>query len=605
MKKYSLKTSLYRIFAISVLLPFLIICLCIPLFFRHQILDSYKTNNRIILQTLINHLDSSLQNSEGFYLQYLFDTNISRFYHYVNTYEIESSQETLYQYIRNSSKYRNSLNSYLTIANSTINGIGFIPEKSNENTVFYLQKYGAAVLRIQKENKWMESLREKLVEVSSGDVLILSESIVEEGDKSSENQTFTMLRPVKYLETGVRQGYAFLEISLDVFRDLKKAITLPKGAGLIIYYPQGEAAYATNRKFVETPDMDTAEREELGKQIQVKGVTHYRYRMWDEEYGFCIDYLLPESAILSEAYQTSLGILSVWFISIAAAFLVFMNLSRKISVSTEKIISYIDKYRLGDKESKDSISGMDIEEFHDISQALTDMNQRIANLVQHEYVWKMNQQMAEYKAMQAEINPHFFHNVMNSLQALNRIGDTKNLDKGIVNLSRMFRYTCESGYDSNIQKECRFIESYLMLEKLRFEDRLQYSIQIEPDLESFSIPKLLLQPLIENAMRHGMASDGTTLHIFLRVCKVSSWKGQDFVWITIANDGIPYRKEEIFSGERVGITNVRERLTITYPHSFFWYNRRGRFQTICNLLVPIGDTASEMGERYEDFNSRR
>lgn len=87
MKKYSLKTSLYRIFAISVLLPFLIICLCIPLFFRHQILDSYKTNNRIILQTLINHLDSSLQNSEGFYLQYLFDTNISRFYHYVNTYD--------------------------------------------------------------------------------------------------------------------------------------------------------------------------------------------------------------------------------------------------------------------------------------------------------------------------------------------------------------------------------------------------------------------------------------------------------------------------------------------------------------------------------------
>ena len=325
--------------------------------------------------------------------------------------------------------------------------------------------------------------------------------------------------------------------------------------------------------------------------------------MWDEEYGFCIDYLLPERAILSEAYQTSMGILLAWFVSMAAAFLVFMNLSRKISASTEKIISYIDKYRLGDKEDRDSVSETDIEEFHDISQALTDMNRRIANLVQHEYIWKMNQQMAEYKAMQAEINPHFFHNVMNSLQALNRIGESKNLDKGIVNLSRMFRYTCESGYDSSIQKECRFIESYLMLEKLRFEDRLQYAIRIEPSLEEFSIPKLLLQPLIENAMRHGMAPDGTTLHILLQVCRVSSRQRKDFVWITVANDGIPYRKEEIFSGGRVGITNVKERLTITYPDSFFWYDRKGSFQTICNLLIPIGDTVPEMGERYEDFNS--
>lgn len=602
MKKYSSKTSLYRIFAISVLLPFLIVSFCIPLFFRHQILDSYKTNNRIILQTLINHLDSSLQNSEGFYMQYLFDTNISRFYHYVNTYEIESSQETLYQYIRNSSKYRNSLNSYLTIADSTVNGIGFIPEKANKNTLFYLQKYGASVIRSQKDEEWIERLWDELGDISSGKVLILPESIVGQ-EETQENQSFTMLCPVKYLETGVRQGYAFLEISQDVFRDLKEAVTLPKGAGLVIYYPQGETAYATDKKFVETPRRESAEKEELGKQIQVNGTTHYRYRMWDEEYGFCIDYLLPERAILSEAYQTSMGILLAWFVSMAAAFLVFMNLSRKISASTEKIISYIDKYRLGDKEDRDSVSETDIEEFHDISQALTDMNRRIANLVQHEYIWKMNQQMAEYKAMQAEINPHFFHNVMNSLQALNRIGESKNLDKGIVNLSRMFRYTCESGYDSSIQKECRFIESYLMLEKLRFEDRLQYAIRIEPSLEEFSIPKLLLQPLIENAMRHGMAPDGTTLHILLQVCRVSSRQRKDFVWITVANDGIPYRKEEIFSGGRVGITNVKERLTITYPDSFFWYDRKGSFQTICNLLIPIGDTVPEMGERYEDFNS--
>lgn len=606
MKKYSLKTSLYRIFAISVLLPFLIVCLGIPFFFRNQILDTYKTNNRIILETLINHLDSSMQNSERFFLQYLFDTNISKFYHYVNTSEIDASQENLYQYIRYSSKYRNSLNNYLTITDSTVNGIGFIPENANADNLFYLQKYGGTIIRLQKDNAWMEELREKLDELSSGEVLILSESIIEEShDDFSEQKTFTMLYPVKYLETGVRQGYAFLEISLDVFRSLEEAITLPQGAGLVIYYPDGNTAYATDKKFVVTLDTETGAKETLGEPIRVGKNLHYRYQMQDEEYGFWIDYLIPESAILNEAYITSLGILLAWFVSMAAAFLLFVNLSRKISASTGEMISYIHRYRLGDHKDSNSMPQMEIEEFDDISQALTDMNGRITNLVEHEYIWKMNQQMAEYKAMQAEINPHFFYNVMNSLQALNRIGDTKNLEKGIVNLSRMFRYTCESGYDSSIEKECKFIESYLMLEKIRFEDRLQYDIFVESSLKEFSIPKLLLQPMVENAMRHGMSPDGKTLHILVQACQVSSRNGQTFVWITIANDGTPYRKEEVFSSGRVGITSVRERLSIRYRDSFFWYDRKGRFQTVCNLLIPKGEIVLEMGEAYEDFDSGR
>lgn len=605
MKKYSLKTSLYKFFVISVLLPFLMICLCIPFFFRNQILKSYKTNNRIILQTLINHLDSSLQNAERFFLQYLFDTNISRFYQYVNTSEIDASQENLYQYIRYSSKYRNSLNNYLTITDSAIHGIGFLPENANKDNLFYLQKYGGTILRCRKENVWMEGLREKLSDLSSGEVLFLSESILEGSrEDSPEQQTFTMLYPVKYLETGARQGYAFLEISLDVFQDLEKAITLPQGAGLVIYYPDGEAAYATDQKFVMAPGMEADREETLGEPIRVEEKTHYRYQMRDEKYGFWIDYLLPGNVILSEAYLTSFGILLVWFLSMAAAFLLFVNLSRKISASTEEMISYIHRYRLGDHESSNGMPRMEIEEFDDISRALTDMNGRITNLVQHEYIWKMNQQMAEYKAMQAEINPHFFYNVMNSLQALNRIGDTGSLDKGIVNLSRMFRYTCESGYDSSIEKECRFIESYLMLEKLRFEDRLQYEILVEPPLKDFSIPKLLLQPMVENAMWHGMSPDGEPLHILVRACQMSGRDGQRFVWITIANDGIPYQEEDLFSDGRVGITSVKERLSIRYPKSFFWYDRKGSFRTVCNLLIPE-ETALEMGEIYEDFDSGR
>lgn len=599
MKKYSLKVSLYRIFAISVLMPFLIICLCLPFFYHQQILKSYQTNNQIILQTLISHLDSSLQNSERFFMQYLFDTNISRFYHYVDTYEIDASQENLYQYIRYSAKYRNSLNNYLTIADPTVKGIGFLPEKANRNTLFYLEKYTESIVRSDRDEQWSINFRKKLEDTSKGNTIILPGSIRED---SGEEQVFTMICPIKYLETGVQQGYVFQEISLDVFKDLEKAITFPEGAGLVIYYSDGSAAYFTDKKFVRTLD---TEPDKFGKYIRVEKEAHYQYQMCDEKYGFWIDYLLPEKIILSEAQRTALGILLVWLGTMVFAFLLFVNLSRKISDSTEKMISYICQYRLGDSSGTSAeMPQMSIEEFEDISKALTEMTERITSLVQHEYIWKMNQQMAEYKAMQAEINPHFFHNVMNSLQALNRIGDTRNLEKGIVNLSRMFRYTCEPGYDSTIKRECRFIESYLMLEKIRFESRLQYSIWVEPWLEEFSIPKLLLQPLIENAMCHGMPVDGSPLNILLQVCQVKGGDGQQFVWIMIANDGTPYHQEDVSVGSRVGITSVRERLSITYPRSFFWYDRKGRFQTVCNMLIPEENILPERGKAHEDTDCR-
>lgn len=596
MKKNSLKSSLYRAFASSVLMPFIVISLILLSFFNHQLLNSYNTNNRIILQTLTNQLGSSMQNAEHFFLQYLVDTNIARFYQYVNHNEIDVSQENLYEYIRYSVKYRSALNEYLTVSDSNHRGIGFLPEKTNRGNFFYLNKYGGAILRYEKES---DMLYEKLEKLASGEVIFLTGSLMKGcPDYHEEQPVFTMLCPVNQLETASRQGYVFTELSQTVFSDLSKKVTLPDGAGMVVNFPDGTPAFATEERFVTAQDNADDTEEFMGRKIQIEGKTHYLYHMQEEKYGFGIDYILPQSTIFREANRTSFVILLFWFCAMAAAFFIFMNLSRRISVSTERIVSYIQKYRLGDRESSGNMLPIPIEEFSEISLAMTEMTERITDLVQHEYIWKMNQQMAEYKAMQAEINPHFFYNVMNSLQALNRIGDTKNLEKGILNLSRMFRYTCEPGYDSSIQKECQFIESYLMLEKVRFEERLYYDIQVEEGLWDFSIPKLLLQPLIENAMLHGMPKDGNSLSILLEVCQIESKNGEAFVWIKVANDGIPYKEKDISTKDRVGITSVRDRLFITYPDSFFWYERKGRFQTVCNLLIAKEEKLS-LGERED------
>lgn len=588
MKNSSLRTSLYRVFAGSVLIPFILISLILLVFFDHQILQSYQDNNRIILQTIISHLDNSLQNSERFFLQYLFDDSIAGFYQYVDRNEIDASEENLYQYMRKSSKYRSSVNNYLTTSYITHRGIGFIPQNANSCNLFYLPKYGSTIIRYQNESDEMEQMLRNLEKLTIGEVIFFPDSLMEGCEEYGvQENIFTMLRPVNRLETASRQGYVFLELDRSIFSDLAREITLPEGAGLVIVFPDGTSAYATDEKFILDSVGEDERTEVMGEKVQIEGKTHYLYRMKEEEYGFYVDYLLPHSTILQEANRTTFMILLFWFGAIAASFFLFVSLSRKISASAAEIMTYIQKYRLGDGENRRHIPQMSIEEFDEIFSALTEMTSRISDSLEREYIWKMNQQMAEYKAMQAEINPHFFNNVMSSLQALNRMGDTKKLDRSILNLSRMFRYTCEPGYDSSIARECQFIESYLMLEKLRFEERLHYEIRIEEGLEEFAIPKLLLQPLVENAMHHGMSEDGKPLSILLQICKMEGKNGDTFVWIVLANDGIPYKEETLFTGDRVGIRNVKERLSITYPCSFFWYDRKGSFQTICNMLILV------------------
>ena len=85
------------------------------------------------------------------------------------------------------------------------------------------------------------------------------------------------------------------------------------------------------------------------------------------------------------------------------------------------------------------------------------------------------------------------------------------------------------------------------------------------------------------------------MRIVLHAEKVKSGNGEAFVWIMIANDGVPYEEKAVYDGGRVGIVSVRERLFITYPDSFFWYDRKGEYRTVCNLLIAMENGEEDGG----------
>ncbi len=175
---------------------------------------------------------------------------------------------------------------------------------------------------------------------------------------------------------------------------------------------------------------------------------------------------------------------------------------------------------------------------------------------------------AEYHALQSQIQPHFLYNLLNSLIGLNRMGEPRMLERAILSLKDMLRYILESGDWSTLEEEFRFLKRYCELQRLRFGDRLTASFHLDRRVERFRVPKLILQPLVENAVIRGIEPLGRpgTLSVEARLTRPA---GAPVIDIRVRDDGVGLPPDGSGAERGIGVANVRERLRIAFPSSRF------------------------------------
>jgi LytS/YehU family sensor histidine kinase len=167
---------------------------------------------------------------------------------------------------------------------------------------------------------------------------------------------------------------------------------------------------------------------------------------------------------------------------------------------------------------------------------------------------------AQLQALKMQLHPHFLFNTLNAISTLVRKNRNKSATDMIAGLSDLLRLTLESVGVQKVplKQELDFLETYLEIEQTRFEDRLRIQMDIHPDtLEAF-VPNLLLQPLVENAIRHGIAphSSGGCVEIKAR-------RDEDRLWLQVRDDG-PGLPEGDVLNTGVGLVNTRARLERLY-----------------------------------------
>lgn len=164
---------------------------------------------------------------------------------------------------------------------------------------------------------------------------------------------------------------------------------------------------------------------------------------------------------------------------------------------------------------------------------------------------------AELGALQARINPHFLYNSLNSIASLVH-SDPDKAEEMTILLSKLFRYTTDRNNEhfSSIADELEIVKTYLSIEQVRFGDRLKFSTELDKTLEDFQIPRFLLQPLVENAIKHGIAKISGEGRIEVKIYQ----KDQSII-LSVHDSGKSF-PEEMASG--YGLRSINDKLKLIY-----------------------------------------
>jgi LytS/YehU family sensor histidine kinase len=192
---------------------------------------------------------------------------------------------------------------------------------------------------------------------------------------------------------------------------------------------------------------------------------------------------------------------------------------------------------------------------------------------------------AQLDMLRYQLNPHFLFNALNSIRA-SIDEDSRRAKRLVTEFSEFLRYSLLNNNSIKValKDEIEAVRNYLAIEKIRFEDKLDVAFHVEPAAEDFELPGFLIHPLVENAVKHGMATNSSVLRI-----QVSAKVRDSELEVEVANTGKLRQTAPTDNGTGIGLTNVRERLAKLYPD-------RSRF----TLREEAGWTRATIAIRTDD-----
>lgn len=192
------------------------------------------------------------------------------------------------------------------------------------------------------------------------------------------------------------------------------------------------------------------------------------------------------------------------------------------------------------------------------------MADRVEELLQEQYILGQEKAEAQLKALQSQINPHFLYNTLDMINWMSQKNETDNIRNVVHAMSRFYRLTLSKGRDIvAIRDEVQMCEAYMEIQKRRYKGRICYEVEVEDEILDCLIPKITLQPFLENAIIHGIneKEDGRGVVI------LNGWQEDGRITLSVTDDGDGMTvedREKSPGGSHYGLSNIEHRLELFF-----------------------------------------
>ena len=332
------------------------------------------------------------------------------------------------------------------------------------------------------------------------------------------------------------------------------------------------------------------------------GKMEYLACKYDFEFGMTLVAAVPADEGLITIEQISHEVFWIVAFILIIAMIIAIILSRIIVRPIERLATFMnkpdEKEELSQKVKESRVR--EINSLYKAFDAMTKRNKKLLEVAQHLGEQKKE---AEFKMLQSQINPHYLYNALDSISWMALENGVRDIADAASALADNFRYNAKSSeMEITLENEIEFIKNYVKLQEKCRKCEFKFTVDMLEEFSEVKIQKFMIQPLVENAILHGLGRGNRKMSI-----KISVMSVDDELRIKIEDDGIGFDAEKlnryingddtVFATEKIGIINIQKRLQKKYGKEaglFYMSNEQGGLTVIITLPLNKGEKSDEL-----------
>lgn len=361
-------------------------------------------------------------------------------------------------------------------------------------------------------------------------------------------------------------GYVYVSVSgrkiVDICMKLKRNVD-----EVIVRNNFGEIVMSSEPWLLENSKENIVKRDgtyEFGR----KNYSVFEEKSRDSNVKY--EYLMNLTEFRWDMFYVILRFLLTLAICVTIIMFCVKNIYKKQGAPIQEMVTCMDAAGGGNLKSRTSYENDD--EIGFLSSEFNKMMERLDELVNLNMSMEIQLKKAQIRAYESQINPHFLYNTLDLIRMISVNGESDKLETVIVSISSLLRYNLSTETEVYMEQEIKAIEDYFKILNIRYGDKFDYDIEIDPEVLRCRILKFLIQPLIENSVKHGIEASDKQGYIELSCKKIG-----DEVAIIVRDNGAGMSEEKLrevtenmknddASDDHVGIRNIYKRMTLFYQN---------------------------------------